>query len=144
MKHSRFNWIQLFSHKLHAQCILLIYSMYLPDLPFCSIAVMCSPKSCFSTELIRGFLRNKKQNVGSFRGWNKCITKDTYKGVKQSFSTWGANKPRPNENSSPGQYWGHGPPVEKCCSIEKKKKGNRWNLLRALVEVAHDAIILLF
>lgn len=26
------------------------------DLPFCSIAVICSPKSCFSTQLISGFL----------------------------------------------------------------------------------------
>lgn len=41
-------------------------------------------------------------------------------------------------------FWGHDPPVEKGWCREEKKEKTRWNLLRALVEVAHDAIILLF
>lgn len=33
--------------------------------PFCNIAVMCSPKSCFSTQPTSGFLKQYKNKVGT-------------------------------------------------------------------------------
>lgn len=45
--------VQTQSHKMNRD----IY------IPFCSIAVICSPKSCFSTQLIRGFLWEKTNTL---------------------------------------------------------------------------------